>query len=509
MAKLSQPYTKERLQKVLEGTRLGMWDWNPQTNEVVFDHNWAEMLGVTLDDLTMTLDDWSSRVHPDDIDSCFADIQAHMEGKTDYYENLHRMKHADGHWRYILDRGAVVERDADGNVTRFTGTHTDITPLKKAEFQATQALQQRERFFSSMSHELRAPVHAMMGIVEMVSKKLTDPELTAQLDIVRNSGQHLLMVIKDILDAAKLQEANLSLSPSVFNVADLMNYVVQLYMINAAQKDLMLFTSVSEAMSTEVVEMDRSRLAQILINLVSNSIKYTEHGEVELSLTEEEGQLAITVRDTGVGIADVNRIFEPYEQEMSAREDDVNSTGLGLHICQVISAMLGIELTVISSLGKGSEFRLTLPASCRRTPDDVVELNEQDAVVDISQWPPLTLLIVDDTAINISVAVTMLSETPCRILVAKNGLKALEILKKTDVDVVFTDLHMPEMGGLGLTAAIRGDSSIKPPKIIGQSADAQQEMQNKCLAAGMDGYLAKPFSQQDLFRVIQRIAVDA
>lgn len=121
--KLNTTNTPERLKLVLDSTRLGMWDWSPVTDEVVFDFNWANMLGLKMSDLSMTLDDWSSRVHPDDMDACLADIKAHIEGKTEFYENMHRMRHADGSWVYILDRGRMVERDSEGKALRFTGTH--------------------------------------------------------------------------------------------------------------------------------------------------------------------------------------------------------------------------------------------------------------------------------------------------------------------------------------------------------------------------------------------------
>jgi PAS domain S-box-containing protein len=125
--------TTQRLNLVLEGTQLGMWDWNPQTNEVVFDDRWANMLGYQLAEIEQNLSSWESRVHPDDISGCFRDIEKHIRGESEFYNNIHRMKHRDGHWVYILDRGKVVERDSEGNPVRFTGTHTDVTELKLTE----------------------------------------------------------------------------------------------------------------------------------------------------------------------------------------------------------------------------------------------------------------------------------------------------------------------------------------------------------------------------------------
>ena len=131
--KLTPEQQRERLELVIEGTRLGMWDWNPQTNEVAFNDIWAEMLGYSIDEISPSLEEWESRVHPDDLAACYADIQAHIEGKTPFYENVHRMKHRNGSWVYILDRGRVVQRNEQGLPIRFTRTHTDITNQKKSE----------------------------------------------------------------------------------------------------------------------------------------------------------------------------------------------------------------------------------------------------------------------------------------------------------------------------------------------------------------------------------------
>ena len=131
--KLTPEQQRERLELVIEGTRLGMWDWNPQTNEVAFNDIWAEMLGYSIDEISPSLEEWENRVHPDDLAACYADIQAHIEDKTPFYENVHRMKHRNGSWVYILDRGKVVQRNEQGLPIRFTGTHTDITNQKKSE----------------------------------------------------------------------------------------------------------------------------------------------------------------------------------------------------------------------------------------------------------------------------------------------------------------------------------------------------------------------------------------
>lgn len=159
---------KTRLELVLEGTHLGMWDWYPQTNEVMFDDNWAEMLGYKLSEITPSLEAWESRVHPDDIEQCFADIHAHIEGKTDYYENVHRMRHKNGEWLYILDRGKIAERDKNGQPVRFTGTHTNITQLRKVQDE----LEKEKAHSQQQTIQLQETSERFKSLLELASEAI-------------------------------------------------------------------------------------------------------------------------------------------------------------------------------------------------------------------------------------------------------------------------------------------------------------------------------------------------
>ncbi len=503
--RIDDAYSKERLKLVLDSTRLGMWDWNPQTNDVLFDKNWAEMLGITVDDLTMTLDDWSSRVHPDDMEKCFEDIQAHISGEKDFYENLHRMKHADGSWVYILDRGRVVERDEEGNAIRFTGTHADVTPLKKAEFESSLALKSRDRFFSAVSHELRAPIHAMLGLVDQVKKQLTDESLERSLSIVQDSGQHLLFLIKDILDASKLQGAALELQYSTFSLEGLIKRAVDLFNYRASEKGLRLNYSF-QLEEKACLNTDHGRLYQALINLISNAIKYTERGTILVECMAKDSVVSLSVVDTGVGIENENDIFKPFfSVDTKSDIDDVHSTGLGLSITKEIIEALGFHLVIESTVNVGSRFSIEIPIE-KMSADGVGEdgVDDVDQSVDTSQWNGKTILVVDDTPINISLVEMMLEDTPLHILTATNGKEALSLLRHHKVDVVLTDLHMPHMGGLQLSRNIREAHGASGIKIIIASADTKTEVWAECEEVGVDDYLEKPFDEDSLHRVIHQ-----
>ncbi len=379
---------RERLELVIEGTRLGMWDWNPQTNDVTFNERWAEMLGHSLDEITEGLDEWQRRVHPDDLEPCYRDIQAHIDGEVPFYENIHRMRHKDGHWVYILDRGKVVERDDQGRPTRFTGTHTDITAQKLAELRATRATQAKSSFLANMSHELRTPMNSIIGFTKLVLKKsgATLPERSRDaLETVDRNAMHLLGLINDVLDMSKIEAGRMELRREKFDLNDVADETIRQLSGLAQAKGLELEHEVPDAPLS--ISADRTKCLQILTNLVSNGIKYTERGRVSVSLSgvddEATGRAArLSVRDTGVGIKaeDMQRLFRPFTQLETESTRKIRGTGLGLMITSSFVGLHGGRIDVSSVEGQGSEFTVHLPLEPTLPSDDERRTEEQRRV---------------------------------------------------------------------------------------------------------------------------------
>lgn len=274
---------KQRLELVLEGTRLGMWDWNPQTNEVYFDQRWAEMLGYDLSEVEQHLKSWQDKVHPDDLVKCFEDIQAHIQGHKDFYENIHRMRHKDGYWVYILDRGKIVERDADGNPIRFTGTHTDITREKLAELKPLEASKAKSYFLANMSHEIRTPLHGILGLTKVLSGEDLEEENHKIVRTIQEAGNSLLAILNDILDISKLDEHKLSFNPIHFNFKVFLQECIDIFkpriLAKGLQFSLNLTDSCLEGMrDTSFDDLyllgDKNRIRKVLSNLISNAIKF-------------------------------------------------------------------------------------------------------------------------------------------------------------------------------------------------------------------------------------------
>lgn len=493
--------TKESFELVLEGTRVGVWEYRPLENKTVLDKTWSDMLGLDFDTLEQVQGTWESLVHPDDLPRVQASVQAHFDGKTPFYEELVRLKHSDGRWLHILDRAKVVSRDENGEVIRFTGTHTDVSELVEARQNAEKALAARDRFFSAISHELRTPLHAILGMTELLLPEIENQQHKSKLKIIDDSSTYLLTLIKDILDISKIEDGKMALHPSVVDLKEIVEKSCSLFNSRAMQKGLTIRGSIPEGLAA-AVEADSVRLMQVMANLISNAVKYTETGEISIAVFERSEQVVISVQDTGVGIKNIKAAFLPYSQEHSRRADDEHTTGLGLSIVESLCQLMGIKLHTTSVLQQGSTFELIFDKSMRRKA--VKQMGVDQALAKPDTWSDVNVLVVDDNEINRIVAKAMLAVPNVHYHEASDGVEALEVLAQKPIDIVFMDLHMPRKGGLRTTFEIRESADLKHLAIVGLSADAFEEAEEKCLGAGMNDYVTKPFNRNTLLSKIEK-----
>ena len=492
----------ERLSLVLEGTRLGMWDWNPQTNAVVFDARWAELLGYRLEEIPFELESWRSRVHPDDLEPCYADLGAHMRGEVPFYENVHRMRHRDGRWIHILDRGRIMERDAAGNPIRFTGTHTDITAQKEAELQARAALIAKGRFLATMSHEIRTPLHGILGLVQAVQDTRLDTEQQELLDTIQQCGDGLLVLINDILDFSKLERGLLELSPHSFDLQQLLHNTIALFRERARQKGLSLHLDSALSRPTHLLG-DGHRLQQVILNLLSNALKFTPSGgEVHVRVAVQDTfdvsrsvLVEISVQDTGIGIEDTEQIWAQFQQADSSIARRFGGSGLGLAICRELVHLLGGSIGVESTPGQGSIFTVRVPLQRVDAPAPEAAHHAR------SSLEGLRVLIVDDNPINQTIVRYLMSTWSMEITVVGSGEEAIAAAASGAPEVVLMDLHMPGISGTEATRRIRCLLGAQP-FIVGLSADALPETRTACLESGMDDFLSKPFTREALFALL-------
>lgn len=490
---------KERFELVLSGTGLGLWDWNPSTNEVTFDEEWAKMLGHDLAEIEFNLESWSSRVHPDDLDSCFKDIQLHMEGKTPFYRNIHRMKHKTGKWLYIWDRGQIVERDLKGNPVRFTGTHTDITQRVDAEEKLIVEMKAKESFFALMSHEIRTPLNSIIGFSDLLSEEKLTKDQIEKIELIQNSSKNLLNLINDILDYSKLTSGDVSLFTEG---RPLKNFIWGL--IKSTQVQDYNGNTINVECSTDcdvVLETDFVKLERILLNFLSNSIKFTEKGKINLVCRKIEDYLDISVEDNGIGISEEakQKIFKPFVQAEDNTTRNYGGTGLGLTISQIYAKSIGGKIYFESELNKGTSFHIKIP----------FKIGVEKSAKETSEIQNLLLLkgkqilIVEDNEINMKLIRKILERVGINTTCAGNGQRAIELLKSNEKpDLILMDFQMPIMGGIESTRKIKEDSLLKDIPIVGLTANALDEDRKKAYEAGMDGFLTKPIRKEILYKTL-------
>lgn len=491
----------QRLALVIKSSGVGVWDWNPQTDEVVFDKQWAAMLGLAPEELTQTLADWSDRVHPDDLQGCFDDINAHINGDTTFYHNTHRMRHKAGHWVYILDRGTIVERDDQGRPIRFTGTHTDVTSYVASEKRARDALLARDLFFAQISHEIRTPLHAMLASASLIDRREIGEKNLKFFDVVERCAENIIHLIDDILDIARLSAGGIEPNLGMVDVSAIAQGIVDLFQPKATLSNISLVLE-NNLPEGAMCHTDPSRLTQIIHNLVSNGLKYTCQGFVKLKLDVVNEHCVIAVQDTGIGIADLDAAFADFSRATSL--SDKGSAGLGLGIVKRLCELLAIDLQVDTKMGRGTTISLTLGelAYLSLSTTEVTQPSSRLAETDVLFKHAL---LVDDSPFNLFVGEHMLTPFFECVDTAESGAAARECLATKPYDVLFLDLNMPDIGGVELAHVIRTLDLPKQPKIICQTADGTSK--NTIMASGVfDGFLIKPYAKPEIMQCLAYFA---
>ncbi len=361
---------RQRLDNILEGTHAATWEWNVQTGEAHINERWAEIVGCRLKELMpVDINTWLRFVHPDDWQHAKMLLVHHFAGKPDYYECEARMRHRDGYWVWVLVGGKLVSRDLDGNPLWMAGTLIDITRLKEVEQaltlakeQAEQATQDKSRFLANMSHEIRTPMNAILGLAYLLERQNLPKEVQDLARKIRHSGQSLLSIINDILDLSKIESGKIDIEQTGFRLNEVLDNLATIMAATAAEKSIELVI-IPPPCSDCLIQGDPLRLSQILINLTSNAIKFTETGMVEvriepLETSTTQVRLRFAVKDTGIGISAEaqSRLFEPFMQADVSTTRHFGGSGLGLAISRRLVELMGGRIQLTSQLGVGSTF---------------------------------------------------------------------------------------------------------------------------------------------------------
>ena len=400
------------------------------------------------------------------------------------------------------------------------GLRSSNEALQRSTAEAREASEAKARFLATMSHEIRTPMNAVLGMNRLALGTELDPRQRDYLEKIELSATHLLGIIDDVLDVSKLEAGKLVLERGDLRMAQVLDTVSTLLATACADKGLTLSVDV-DADVPALVEGDALRLRQVLVNLVTNAVKFTDEGTVALRVehvaTEPDAVvLRFTVRDTGIGLSgdEQRRLFAAFAQADASITRRYGGTGLGLAICRSLVELMGGEIGVESSPGVGSTFWFTarfapashrspsrLSSSAEPTPGDGAPA-PGDAELD----PTLRVLVVEDNALNREVAAGLLAGLGLTPAFAHDGLQALETLRRERFDVVLMDVQMPVMDGITATRRMRADPTLRDVPVIAMTASVLEGDRDTCLAAGMNAVVTKPVDPRDLARALGRWA---
>jgi PAS domain S-box-containing protein len=423
------------------------------------------------------------------------------------------LKNKSGQNIWMLISGSPIF-DANNNVKGSIGIHLDITDRKQQIFELMQARKKAEEsayskeiFLANMSHEIRTPMNAIIGMARLLEELPMSSKQIDYIDAIKISSENLLVIINDILDFSKIDLGKLELEESNFNLFSLLRNIMVQFEIKAEEKNLVIKKDIDPRICEYFIS-DPGRLAQILTNLISNAIKFTHEGEVILNCllisdTPDKQVIKFTVSDTGIGIEQENKelIFESFMQEHSSINRKYGGTGLGLSISRQLVKLFDSEFTVLTEKGKGSAFSFELELKKGSASFSVT--NPENSI-DTSELKGKTVLLAEDNKINQMLAEVILNSLGMIVTLANNGYEAIEILLDQDFDIILMDLQMPLIDGLSASKIIRNKIKSNTP-VIALTANAIIGDKEKCIAAGMDDYISKPFNKLELAHKMLRL----
>ncbi len=511
-----------RLSNIIEGTHIGTWEWNVQTGEVIFNERWAGIIGYSLSEISpLSIDTWLKFVHAEDLKQSEVRLKEHFAGKIPYYECGARMRHKDGHWVWVLDRGKVSSWTDDGKPLLMFGTHQDITEQKSREAMLIEARQQAEaanlaktRFLAMMSHEIRTPMNAVLGMAYLLSKTPLDPRQSKYLRNIEGSSNILLGVINDILDYSKIEANKIELDHIAFDLNSILEDLAILASTAAKDKAIDVLFYV-EPNVPRYFKGDPVRLGQIFVNLTNNAIKFTDRGEVIIHVAvkkiEQTGivTLIVSVADSGIGmtVEQIENLFQAFSQADSSITRRFGGTGLGLSISRRLAQLMGGTISVESEYGAGSKFKCTIKLQ-------QADHNEQSwAVIPYDYLRSLRVMVIDDNAVTRQILLQIVQSLGWYAVAVEDCAHALQTLADSGgrglFDLLLLTTRVPDTDYLGFVHDIEvALPAHSQPKIILITNNMDPSFSRDIEDIKMISVLIRPFTVSHLVNSVTELFKD-
>jgi PAS domain S-box-containing protein len=512
--------SEEKFRQLTENIREVIWMMTPAGDEMLYiSPAYEEVWGATCDSLYRNPMAWVESIHPDDLQQAHSVFQRQIQGEI--VDSEYRILARDGKAKWIRDRAFPI-RDEAGQVVRIVGIAEEVTERRRYEEEliraregADAANRAKSRFLANMSHEIRTPMNGVLGMIQLLLGTQLDEKQKRFANVAQTCGRTLLALIDDILDLAKIEAQKIVLEDVRFNLSDTIDEVVTLMRVQAGAKGL-TFTSRVSPGTPSFVGGDVHRLRQILTNLSSNAIKFTERGEITLSaapVSQDAGTTTVrfSVIDTGIGIRPdaAAGLFSPFVQADSSVTRKYGGTGLGLSICRHLAEAMGGQIGVDSSEGQGSTFWFTATFSQAPPLHLPVATDPGSRRAGARSGPgadrhTVRILVAEDSSINREVTLAQLQMLGYQATLVADGAEAVAAVMHGGYDLVLMDCEMPRMDGFEATRRIR--TSLYPEiPIVALTANAMAEDRARCLSEGMNDYLSKPVDLDQLARVLTKL----
>jgi PAS domain S-box-containing protein len=490
-----------RLKLAIEGAQEGLWDWNNETGGVYFNDTWCKMLGYEPHEIEPNVSSWEKLVNPDDMQEVMEALNRHLEGKCEFYESVHRVKTKNGDWKWILDRGVVVQRNSKNEPLRTIGTHIDITRQKETEQQLKDSIDTRNKLFSIIAHDLRGPISNFLPAFEILTSDNDLDESTKKefLTVLKKASTTTFNLLENLLNWSRLHTNTIKIEPSDFIINDLIINNIELLSSSASQKSITISFDAHERLS---VFADKESVHLVIRNLLSNALKFTpKNGKIFISLNDINNKIEVQVADNGIGMEKnvVENLFKTKSFYSTFGTNSEKGSGLGLLLCREFVEKNGGEIRAESLPGTGSRFFITLNRGKLTT--DIPSIKKESIHIDKEILRNKKILVVEDEQFNQFFIHALLRQWNATMELVENGKLAVELLQKKPFDLILMDIEMPEMDGYTATQFLRKNMGLKIP-VIAVSANINDDVVQKLTDAGMDDFLSKPYDPETLYSKI-------